>query len=1472
MSKVSNAKAGATTGARKGKGSKPAHSRATPKSPSQSTPCASASLMRRWLNDDVASAAEGTHGGSLVRSEFEAAPVEKGWQQVQLKRRRSLELADSRSVVVWGVRDLSLPAAWKLLCTPVGPVPRERVAGLEVNKTERGPLLSITFTSSLTRSVSWRLVEQACKARGWKALFSRTYLRRAMHRAAKHPAPLEPLPCSNRFAPLVNPPNELGSAAVSEVISHRTRRHTKTTSQRAPGVRDLSSILLGSLNVQGGLFTKGGELEEYILSKGVDVLALQETRLKLGGSEPRFAAYELFHRANESGCGGVGFLVSKHLAPLITILPSTTPEQLWISFRGTGGQQNLCMCSAYMPQESACAEARQSAWEALLDRTISLQNTNAVVIAGDLNARMGKSYIRENGVLLNRFDQGKLSENGKLLVKLLREASMVSLGPLTQPHGNQKFWYTRHDPKTGTKSQIDHILTGLKQSKQFEADFKVDYTSLDSDHHLCLAKVLAPKKPQPARDRKVKRFLVEKLGKLQNGKGLGPDVSASHPVEPEVSYDAKFADALKQAFGADYSPDQAVEGAQVQGLDAEAVASDFVKRLERALETSVGSKIISKKFSRPWFCSEVKEAVLARRKAYAVFRKSELKSDWDAYCVLRKAARVLVRAKQKENWSKLSVQLEDSQKTNAKLHWALINRIVSKRRSEQSLAIRRADGSLAFSESERREAWGDYLGELGKPPTSTFFDATFAQEISEKIRACTVSSSHEGPHVLDADFSIKEWDEAVSSLKCGKAAGLDGVRNEALKYAGEALRTPGLRLFNWIQKSESIPQSWGKSLTVFLYKDGETSDPSNYRGISLISCLAKLYLNMWTRRLSKHIEPQLSEEQFGFRGKRTTVDAVFALHEALLRRKRNRQPTYCCFIDFRKAFDYVWRDGLWSVLWDMGVRGKAWRILRKVYSATESAALVEGSPSAFHPVSAGVRQGDPLSPLLFIIFIDGLAAALRETGVGLNLGDSTLVDLLFADDVALLSDTVEGLQTLINVVDNYCRKWRLILNTGKTKVVVFNPSREGVHYEWDYRGESLEQVPSYKYLGVWFHESLSWKLHIEKLVAKGSKECTKFTRVFAMRNLPLGIKVRVWTTMIRTMLEYGAAVWETDANSEKRLESLQHRVLTRILRVNSHSNRVAPRLILGLPSLLTRRESARLRYIAEVVTKPDTAWVKRIFSLPVVPNRVKGPTRSHWRVAVEKLINQHEILREGYEKFTAALQSLRASQDVNGEEGERVVKPPTSEWRISVKKWQALKEAELTRVSSNTTLKMLGRVFRDDQPEGMCPLLVATRPPSTANWVRIRLLNGTHGLNSMMHRITRAGVNERNSLCPLCNSAEETVEHFLLECSHPPCVALREKCFAVLSEEGVGTGFGVLDPLGRCCLILGGLLSSHGPLSLVNDKECELFVGGLWSIRCAALTASGVYSPMTSSFTSALFKFAPVERGVGAHGTRATPD
>ena len=139
---------------------------------------------------------------------------------------------------------------------------------------------------------------------------------------------------------------------------------------------------------------------------------------------------------------------------------------------------------------------------------------------------------------------------------------------------------------------------------------------------------------------------------------------------------------------------------------------------------------------------------------------------------------------------------------------------------------------------------------MGRPTASLLFDVSFEQEIRDRVREFEVLSHTEEHSELVEDFSPEEWNVALVSLKNGKAAGLDGFKNEALKYSGDNFRSQGLQLFNWIQRTETIPPTWGKFLVVFIYKDGEVADPSNYRGISLISCLAKLYLNMWTRRLT----------------------------------------------------------------------------------------------------------------------------------------------------------------------------------------------------------------------------------------------------------------------------------------------------------------------------------------------------------------------------------------------------------------------------------------------------------------------------------------------------------------------------------------------------------------------------------------------------------------------------------------------
>jgi hypothetical protein len=166
-----------------------------------------------------------------------------------------------------------------------------------------------------------------------------------------------------------------------------------------------------------------------------------------------------------------------------------------------------------------------------------------------------------------------------------------------------------------------------------------------------------------------------------------------------------------------------------------------------------------------------------------------------------------------------------------------------------------------------------------------------------------------------------------------------------------------------------------------LYKDGDERDPLNYRGITLLSVIGKLFTAVMTKRLSDWAEKEgiLVDEQGGFRPKRGCPDQIFALSEAIAGRRT--KSTFACFIDIKKAFDRVWRDGLWKGLWDEGVRGKMWRMLRAMYAVVGSSVLSPAGETRFFGLDVGVRQGCALSPLLFAIFVNSLAKKVKAKKV-----------------------------------------------------------------------------------------------------------------------------------------------------------------------------------------------------------------------------------------------------------------------------------------------------------------------------------------------------------------------------------------------------------------------------------------------------------------------------------------------------------
>ena len=203
------------------------------------------------------------------------------------------------------------------------------------------------------------------------------------------------------------------------------------------------------------------------------------------------------------------------------------------------------------------------------------------------------------------------------------------------------------------------------------------------------------------------------------------------------------------------------------------------------------------------------------------------------------------------------------------------------------------------------------------------------------------------------------------------------------------------------------------------------------------------------------------------------------------------------FIDVKKAYDTVWRDGLWKRLWDEGVRGKLWRVVQSMYRVVQSAVLVGEEQTEWFDLSTGVRQGCVMSPILFSLFVNGLAREINKKAVGIAVGDRRVRLLMYADDIALLAETASDLQTMLDVVTMYSRQWRFRVNPkkGKSEVMLFGRKPRDRNRKWWLAGVEIGETEVYKYLGVELRSGLSFKQYKEKITAETTP---RMTRVWAM--------------------------------------------------------------------------------------------------------------------------------------------------------------------------------------------------------------------------------------------------------------------------------------------------------------------------------------------------------------------------------------
>ena len=196
------------------------------------------------------------------------------------------------------------------------------------------------------------------------------------------------------------------------------------------------------------------------------------------------------------------------------------------------------------------------------------------------------------------------------------------------------------------------------------------------------------------------------------------------------------------------------------------------------------------------------------------------------------------------------------------------------------------------------------------------------------------SKTRKQPNDLNNEISFFEVKTAIKMMKNGVAHGSDGIVNEIIKKGGENITRLIWKLLNNCFRNEVAPEQWLMGIQHPLYKSGEKRDPLNYRGIMLLNVTSKLYESILEKRLDTWVEKKkiIKEGQGGFRKNRGCPDQIFTLSSIL--DKRKKKTTFCSYIDLKKAFDSIWRNGLWVKLWNMGIKGKFWRVLKDFYRKT----------------------------------------------------------------------------------------------------------------------------------------------------------------------------------------------------------------------------------------------------------------------------------------------------------------------------------------------------------------------------------------------------------------------------------------------------------------------------------------------------------------------------------------------------------
>jgi exonuclease III len=882
----------------------------------------------------------------------------------------------------------------------------------------------------------------------------------------------------------------------------------------------MSSLKLCSFNIQGGIERKFQFDDVCSMVKQYDIVCIQETWL-IDSCQFNVRGYGIFrsdrgsHKKKNTGSGGVVVLYKLGLKKGLKKLSSANKDFLWLRLDKNffNVQNDIYIANCYIAPEDSVVHKNigYDVMDILSTEIAYYSQKGDVILTGDLNARTGNIQeklveFRENFqyeneidnigvqssiVLPKRTNSDKvINQFGRKLMEINETFHLAILnGRILGDTGGEKTCYTNRGSST-----VDYFIvcTDLIKSVMY---MKVKPQTWFSDHspiEICLK----------TGNRNRNNTILDEISKAECRKSIRYVWD-----EPGINRYRSYmnCDQTKILFRDVENCNSVEETLQkLQHIIRKVTRCSLTyKMVKPGSEGSRKSQVYDNK--------DIKDAKKSFNSSWQLYREDRANQNrYRAFIASRskyKRIKYLYFRYRKED--KL-VKLANIESKNPKLFWKTVRSFNNK--NKETPNITSEDWVAHFKQ---------LLNAQGNTTNKSFLDyIKYSLPVMEKDMS---------QGLMDHEITEKELENAIKGLKNGKAVGPDKISNEMIKYGDKQLHNALKLLFNRIIKSATYPEKWKYSLITPLHKSGDIHNPSNYRGIAVADCIGKLLNSIINDRIYKFMESNglWAPNQNGFMKNRRTEDNVFILHTLFQKYVRTkRRQLYVAFIDFSKYFDTINRDMLMYKLLKYNITGNIYKVIKKAYEDSFYSVKTMHGNTAYFNSKNGVKQGCNLSPTLSNIYQNDLHEIFDSNCSPVAINGFSLNSLSWADDLVLFSQSMEGLQNCMNKLQEYCNKWGLTINVEKSKFMIMSLGSIRKKRYLMYNGEYMEQVNTYKYLGLLLSSNGKFKNTILDRHNKAQKAYYQVKgSLSTTSNVSRSLALCIFDKQIAPILLYGSCIW-----------------------------------------------------------------------------------------------------------------------------------------------------------------------------------------------------------------------------------------------------------------------------------------------------------------------------------------------------------